>query len=644
MNSQITPMKISLALLVLLIPISSLFAQEKETKVNSTIKEVTVYLSGARIKRTAIINLKAGKNELVLNKLSTVIDESSIQVAGLKNANVLSVNYEIDYLEKKLVSEQVSLLKTKKASLELQKNKIKNKLTAYSKELKVLDYNLRVNSDQTDLALEKLKQIGAFHREQTNFILDKQYELQTQQNKVTVKINNLIKEIKKQQGNSKEEQGEIKIKLDAPAATSITLVVSYNVTKSGWYPEYDLKSKSIQSDLNIVYKANVYQETGVRWDNIGITLSKGDPTLDNNKPNLESKYLSFVYANYRKKQVSTLKSNYKYNPTVRTVSGVVTGDGLPLPGVNISIPGTPVGAVSDFDGNYTIKLPNGSRNLVFSSIGFESENIPVYASRINTDLKEDVEALEEVVVIGYSSKRGSGKLLANKNKFKTKAETKVLDSEDQSYNQTVDTKQEGITNTSFKIKKKFTINSNSESTAIEIDKFSLPTKYSYYVAPELNNNVFLTATLSNWEQFDLLTGEANIYFEGNYVGKALIEPNSTKEKLVLSLGIDPNIVVDRKEPKNFKSKSLTGSTRIVKKAFEISIKNNKSQPIDLVIEERIPVSNNKEIKVDAIVTEGAEYNAKTGIVKWNTKIPSKQSVKKEFSYTVKYPKGKRVNL
>lgn len=87
--------------------------------------------------------------------------------------------------------------------------------------------------------------------------------------------------------------------------------------------------------------------------------------------------------------------------------------------------------------------------------------------------------------------------------------------------------------------------------------------------------MFLTATLSNWEQFDLLTGEANIYFEGNYVGKALIEPNSTREKLVLSLGIDPNIVVGRKEPKNFKSKSLTGSTRIVKKAFEISIKKQQ---------------------------------------------------------------------
>lgn len=66
----------------------------------STIKEVTVYLSGARIKRTATVNLKAGKNVLVLKNLSTVIDESSIQVAGLKNANVLSINYAIDYLEK----------------------------------------------------------------------------------------------------------------------------------------------------------------------------------------------------------------------------------------------------------------------------------------------------------------------------------------------------------------------------------------------------------------------------------------------------------------------------------------------------------------------------------------------------------------
>lgn len=638
-------MKISLAVLLVFISTHSLLGQKKGTKVNSTIKEVTVYLSGSRIKRMAPLTLKAGKNELILNKLSALIDESSIQIAGLKNANVLSVNYEIDYLEKKVASEKVKELKLKKEDLLLRKDQIQNTLTAYDKELKVFDYNLRVNSDQTDLSLDKLKLVGAYHRERTNVILDKKFLLKQKLNKLNLDINKLTNEINKTQGNTKEEYGQIRIKLEVPSATTTNLIVSYNVSQSGWFPEYDLKSNSIKSDLNIVYKAKIYQETGISWKNVDITLSTGDPTLDNNKPALESKYLNFVYGNYRKQQsLSKKSSNFKYNPTVRTVTGTVTGSGLPLPGVNITIPGTNKGEVSDFDGNYSIELPAGSQSLDFSSIGFKSSIVPIYASRINMDLEEDTHSLEEVVIIGYGKKSGSGKALANRNRARSKSVSTDSKQEDKSYNKTVDVKQEGITNTSFKIKKKYTIESNSESTAIEIDQFSLPTKYSYYVAPELNKNVFLTATLSNWEQFDLLTGEANIYFEGSYVGKALIEPNSTKEKLVLSLGVDPNIVVERKEPKNFKSKSFTGGTRIVKKTFEISIKNNKSQVVDLVMEERIPISNNKEIKVDDVLTEGAVFNAKKGIAKWTIKIPSKQSLKKELSYTVKYPKGKRVNL
>jgi len=432
-----------------------------------------------------------------------------------------------------------------------------------------LDYNLRVNSDQTDLSLERLKQVATYHRERTNTILDKKYTLKKEVKELTNKLSKLQNEINKFKGDSTEVHGQIKIKLDAPIATNINLKVSYNVSKAGWFPEYDLKSNNIQSDLNIVYKANVYQQTGISWKDIAITLSTGDPSLDNNKPNLNSKYLSFLQETWRLKNNSQLSQ----------------------------------------------------KNLVGS------------VSKVRA---EDVEEM----VTSSLSEALRGRVAG----VKTEETSSIPREQKKTYNKTVDAKQEGITNTTFKIKKKYTIDSNSESTAIEIDKFPLPTKYSYYVAPELNKNVFLTATLSNWEQFDLLTGEANIYFEGSYVGKALIEPNSTKEKLVLSLGVDPNIVVDRKEPKNFKSKSFTGGTRIVKKTFEISVKNNKSHGVNLVIEERVPISNNKEIKVEDVVTEGANYDSKKGIAKWSTTVPSKQLIQKKLSYTIKYPKGKRINL
>src|SRR5690606_40818647 len=105
---------------------------------------------------------------------------------------------------------------------------------------------------------------------------------------------------------------------------------------------------------------------------------------------------------------------------------------------------------------------------------------------------------------------------------------------------------------------------------------ALPIYYQYYAAPELNENLFLTATIKNWEKFDLLTGEANIYFEGSYAGKSIINPQATADSLNLSLGIDPNIIVKREKLENFKSKSFLGATRIVDKGYKLEVKDRKS--------------------------------------------------------------------
>ena len=84
------------------------------------------------------------------------------------------------------------------------------------------------------------------------------------------------------------------------------------------------------------------------------------------------------------------------------ITGTVTAaeDGLPVPGVNILVKGTNIGTSTDFDGNYTIGANQG-KTLVFTSIGFATQEATINANKINVILKEDVSALEEVVVIGY---------------------------------------------------------------------------------------------------------------------------------------------------------------------------------------------------------------------------------------------------
>ena len=91
-----------------------------------------------------------------------------------------------------------------------------------------------------------------------------------------------------------------------------------------------------------------------------------------------------------------------------TVNGTVTssGDGLPLTGVNVKVQNTNTGAVSDFDGNFSISNVVPGAVLEFTYLGFESKELPAQA-KMSIALIEDNESLEEIVLIGYGSQRKS---------------------------------------------------------------------------------------------------------------------------------------------------------------------------------------------------------------------------------------------
>ena len=95
------------------------------------------------------------------------------------------------------------------------------------------------------------------------------------------------------------------------------------------------------------------------------------------------------------------------NSREKTITGIVEDAlGEPLIGVNVMQKGTTRGTVTDFDGKYTVNIAGGNAVLVFSYIGFSSQNITVGTkNQLNVIMKEDNQALDEVVVIGYGTAR-----------------------------------------------------------------------------------------------------------------------------------------------------------------------------------------------------------------------------------------------
>ena len=87
----------------------------------------------------------------------------------------------------------------------------------------------------------------------------------------------------------------------------------------------------------------------------------------------------------------------------KTITGNVTADGVPLPGVSVIEQGTVNGVNSDFDGNYTITLINENSSLIFSFIGFITQSVSTSSANIDIAMVEDIAKLEEVIVTGYGS-------------------------------------------------------------------------------------------------------------------------------------------------------------------------------------------------------------------------------------------------
>ncbi|WP_026953607.1 SusC/RagA family TonB-linked outer membrane protein [Algoriphagus vanfongensis] len=92
----------------------------------------------------------------------------------------------------------------------------------------------------------------------------------------------------------------------------------------------------------------------------------------------------------------------------RTIEGTVisSSDNLPLPGVTIILKGTTKGTTTDVDGKYSIEVPDQGAVLVFSFIGYTSQEVAVFnQSEIDVSLSEDTQGLDEVVVVGYGTQK-----------------------------------------------------------------------------------------------------------------------------------------------------------------------------------------------------------------------------------------------
>jgi len=199
---------------------------------------------------------------------------------------------------------------------------------------------------------------------------------------------------------------------------------------------------------------------------------------------------------------------------------------------------------------------------------------------------------------------------------------------------------EGQLNVSFDIDIPYDILSNGKAHSVALKDLKLPATYKYYAVPKVEKEAFLLAELKDYSKYNLLPGEANIIFEGMYVGKTVINPNQTQDTLNLSMGRDKKISIKREKVVDKSGTKFLSSYKEQTFTYDIIVRNNKKEEINMLLKDQYPLSTDKEMTVELLDKDGAKANEETGVLTWEIKLKPNETKKYRISYKVKYPKDK----
>ena len=645
-------MKRLLLILALIIACAiNLLADEvKSIDVSTTIKEVTVFKNACQITRTQTVSLQKGTSTLKFTGLSPFLDKSSIRVKMNKEAVILSINFELNYKKTDdAKTKQLNAFKDEILKIDEKINIEQTKKVVINDELSFFAKNMAI-AGTDGIQAAQIKEIHKFYSEKTSELrlatleIDKKIkQLQEEKSKIGDEYSKLLNE-------NTYPEGELFVKLDASNAGSFVFEISYTANNASWTPMYDIVAKDTNKPIELVYKAEVKQNTKEDWKDVKVRLSSSNPQKIKGKTELVPYRLNYSY-----KGVSYTTNDDAVTSGAGTLQGRIidtdTKEPIAFANVVVSVGALQKGgAQTDFDGNYTIKaISAGVYDVVISCVGYQKQTItgvrvtPNQIAFCDVRLIASTIGLEGIEVMSYSVPLIQKDKTMSGGTMTSKEIDRIPERSTAKYNNVTPTIQlESSTYFEFEIKSPYSIPSDDKNYTILIDEFSIPTTYKHFTVPKISLDAYLIAEMTNWSNYKLLPGNSNIFFENTFIGKSYIDTNNTSDTLEIFLGKDNGIIVKRDLEKTLSTTSTFGNKTEETKTWKLSVRNNKSKAATLSIYDQIPISTNSDISVKTLNISNGKLDDTSGEVVWNIDLAPSESKNFELKYSVRYPAGRRL--
>lgn len=639
---------------------------QKEIKVPSTVNKVTVYFNGAQIGRSGIVSATRGEKYLFrIQGIEPGIVFTSLQIKSPDGLSIDQIGQEVKYTEIENHDTEIESINKQMTALKTQLEDKTDEIALIGVQRAMLDENRNLSSGQSVMSVEAWKSGVAYYQEKTTELKLKQRKAERESLKLQSEIQDLMNRLSKITSTAKKQS--IDLLVEATCEKTITngkFGITYLVPDASWKPKYDLKMKGLDKPLELDVKAEITQNTGSDWKDVDLILTSENPFSSSEKPELikwdpqfgyrpsAARHSTIAPQTGTGKVFGFLKDSRTYEP-IAFANILLMDDEQVVTGV-----------ASDFDGKFTMNdVPVGSNYTVkVTSIGYspqERENVsvrPNQNTRVDLNLSPNTVALQEVVVT-------TGKMAGRGNTSAVTTTAGVQDN-DGSIGSIRGTRS-GATNTyidGVKVKGEFnmanitkkttrvqydvkatrSIPSDGEQHTVQLDGLDILAKFKHFAAPVELNKSFLISKVVGWEEYNLLDGMVALHVDGTYIGESTLHAGRVADTLVLSLGTDAQVLVNRTNQKQFSKKTFLSGKQVQERSYKLEVKNTRSETVHITVQDQIPVSSDKEVEVELLESGNAKLDKETGILEWDVEIPAGKIWETTFTFSVKSPNSMRV--
>lgn len=257
-------------------------------------QEVTVFLRGAELFSTTSISLPAGESEVLFTNVAGNINAQSLSISADNGVLVQSYNISNDFLtdEALTLSPQANALKQKIEEAQGDKEKLQIQLSVIKEQLAVLAENRKLGNEKNGASAIEISRMLELVDKKMSAALNLQAKTNVQLKKIDEKLAKLEFQLEEEKGKSYQPGGQILVNFYAPKATTSRIALSYVSPGAGWMPSYDVRVAKPGAPASLVYKAKVFQNTGINWNNVRLDISTGNPSQGAQSPTLNPWYIN----------------------------------------------------------------------------------------------------------------------------------------------------------------------------------------------------------------------------------------------------------------------------------------------------------------------------------------------------------------